>query len=236
VRKKNFDMNEKLIVALDVPDIESAKSIVYNLGDQINFYKIGLELMMSGEYFSLIKFLKNHNKKIFADLKLYDISNTVANAVKNLSKYEIDLLTIHSASHEIMKRACDNKGKMDIVAVTVLTNLDSKDLLQMGFDKDLSIEKLVENKTKMILDCGLDGVVASALEARNLRNKFGENFLIVTPGIRLNINQNDDQKRVSDVKSAIKNGASYLVVGRPIIQSNNPKESAQQFIKLIHEA
>jgi len=229
-------MNEKLIVALDVPDIESAKSIVYNLGDQINFYKIGLELMMSGEYFSLIKFLKNHNKKIFADLKLYDISNTVANAVKNLSKYEIDLLTIHSASHEIMKRACDNKGKMDIVAVTVLTNLDSKDLLQMGFDKDLSIEKLVENKTKMILDCGLDGVVASALEARNLRNKFGENFLIVTPGIRLNINQNDDQKRVSDVKSAIKNGASYLVVGRPIIQSNNPKESAQQFIKLIHEA
>ncbi len=229
-------MNEKLIVALDVPDIESAKSIVHNLGDQINFYKIGLELMMSGEYFSLIKFLKNHNKKIFADLKLYDISNTVANAVKNLSKYEIDLLTIHSASHEIMKRACDNKGKMDIVAVTVLTNLDSKDLLQMGFDKDLSIEKLVENKTKMILDCGLDGVVASALEARNLRNKFGENFLIVTPGIRLNINQNDDQKRVSDVKSAIKNGASYLVVGRPIIQSNNPKESAQQFIKLIHEA
>jgi len=229
-------MNEKLIVALDVPDIESAKSIVHKLGDQINFYKIGLELMMSGEYFSLIKFLKNHNKKIFADLKLYDISNTVANAVKNLSKYEIDLLTIHSASHEIMKRACDNKGKMDIVAVTVLTNLDSKDLLQMGFDKDLSIEKLVENKTKMILDCGLDGVVASALEAKNLRNKFGENFLIVTPGIRLNINQNDDQKRVSDVKSAIKNGASYLVVGRPIIQSNNPKESAQQFIKLIHEA
>jgi len=229
-------MNEKLIVALDVPDIESAKSIVHKLGDQINFYKIGLELMMSGEYFSLIKFLKNHNKKIFADLKLYDISNTVANAVKNLSKYEIDLLTIHSASHEIMKRACDNKGKMDIVAVTVLTNLDSKDLLQMGFDKDLSIEKLVENKTKMILDCGLDGVVASALEAKNLRNKFGENFFIVTPGIRLNINQNDDQKRVSDVKSAIKNGASYLVVGRPIIQSNNPKESAQQFIKLIHEA
>jgi orotidine-5'-phosphate decarboxylase len=229
-------MNEKLIVALDVPDIESAKSIVYKLGEQINFYKIGLELMMSGEYFSLIKFLKNHNKKVFADLKLYDISNTIASAVKNLSKYEIDLLTIHSASYEIMKQACDNKGKMNIVAVTVLTNLDSKDLVQMGFDKDLSIEKLVENKTKMILDCGLDGVVASALEAKNLRNKFGEDFIIVTPGIRLNINQNDDQKRVSDVKSAVRNGASYLVVGRPIIQSNNPKESAQQFIKLIHEA
>lgn len=239
-------MSEKLIVALDFPDIESAKSLIVKLGDDILFYKIGLELMMSSDYFSLIKFLKNHNKKIFADLKLYDISQTVGRAVKNLSQYEIDILTVHSASREIMTSASENKGKMKIVGVTVLTNLDKKDLEEMGFDKNLSLEELVFKKTKLILDSGLDGVVSSALEAKNLRQKFGQNFLIITPGIRIDKlstisnssdhKLHDDQKRVADVETAIQNGASYLVVGRPITQSENPKLAAQKFIKLINEA
>jgi orotidine-5'-phosphate decarboxylase len=228
-------MTEKLIVALDVADFESAKSLVKDLGNDIKFYKVGLELMASGDYFRIIDFLKSNNKKIFADLKLYDISQTIGRAVKNLAKFEIDILTIHCASREIMLRASENKGKMQIVGVTVLTNLNEKDLQEMGFDKTNSLENLVLKKAEMALESNLDGVVASAQEAQNLRNKFGQNFLIITPGIRAEKILNDDQKRVADVNTALMSGASHLVVGRPITQSENPYLSAQKFIKLINE-
>jgi orotidine-5'-phosphate decarboxylase len=226
-------MSEKLIVALDVPDIEAAKKMVEDLGDEIIFYKIGLELMMGGQYFELVKWLKNKDKKVFADLKLYDISETVARAVKNLAKYEVDLLTIHTASHQIMQQASENKGKMQIIGVTVLTNLDSKDLNEMGFDPNISLENLVLKKTQMALNAGLNGVVASALEATLLRQKFGSDFLIISPGIRLKEITNDDQKRVADVKTALTNGSSHLVVGRPITRDANPKNAAQKFNQLI---
>ena len=228
-------MTDKLIVALDVADFESAKKLVKDLGSDVEFYKIGLELMVSGDYFHIINFLKNNNKKVFADLKLYDISQTVARAVKNLAKFEIDLLTIHSASREIMLQASENKGSMQIIAVTVLTNLNEIDLQEMGFDKANSLENLVLKKAQMALECKLDGIVASAQEAENLRKKLGQNFLIVTPGIRLEKILNDDQKRVADVKTALASGASHLVVGRPITQSENPYLSAQKFIKSINE-
>jgi orotidine-5'-phosphate decarboxylase len=226
-------MKTSLIVALDVPDIGVAKSLVEQIGDEVGFYKVGLELMMSGDYFPLVKWLKNKNKKIFADLKLYDISETVGRAVKNLAQYEIDLLTIHTASRDIMSQAAQNKGKMQIVGVTVLTNLDQKDLNEMGFDSQISLPDLVLKKTKMALDCGLDGVVASALEAKKLRENFGKSFLIVTPGIRLESIASDDQKRVADVKTALENGSSYLVVGRPITRDSNPKSAAEQFNQMI---
>jgi len=226
-------MSEKLIVALDVPDIEAAKKMVEALGDEIIFYKIGLELMMGGQYFELVKWLKNKDKKVFADLKLYDISQTVARAVKNLAQYEIDLLTIHTASHQIMQQASENKGKMQIIGVTVLTNLDSKDLNEMGFDPNISLENLVLKKAQMALNAGLNGIVASALEAPCLRQKFGSDFLIVSPGIRLETIANDDQKRVADVKTALTNGSSHLVVGRPITRDANPKNAAQKFNQLI---
>ena len=135
-----------------------------------------------------------------------------------------------------MIKAAENKGKMQVIGVTVLTNLDERDLRQMGFDKNISVENLVMQKTKMAIECGLDGVVSSALEAKKLRESFGDNFLIVTPGIRLNTSFFDDQKRVADVATAIRNGASHLVVGRPITHSKNPKEAAQKFMQLIHEA
>ncbi len=218
-----------LIIALDVPDISSAKKLVDEIGDEGIFYKIGLELMMGGSYFELISWLKNKNKKVFADLKLYDISETVGRAVANLAQYEIDLLTIHTASKSIMSQAALNKGKMQVIGVTVLTNLDQKDLGEMGFDPKISLEDLVEKKTALALDSGLDGIVASALEAKNLRQKFGKDFLIVTPGIRLEALANDDQKRVADVKTALTNGASHLVVGRPITRDANPKIAAKKF-------
>ena len=226
-------MSEKLIVALDVPDIEAAKKLVENLDDEVIFYKIGLELMMGGQYFELVKWLKNKDKKVFADLKLYDISETVSRAVKNLAQYEIDLLTIHTASHQIMQQASENKGKMQIIGVTVLTNLDSKDLNEMGFDPNISLENLVLKKTQMALNAGLNGIVASALEAPLLRQKFGSDFLIVSPGIRLEEIVNDDQKRVADVKTALTNGSSHLVVGRPITRDANPKNAAHKFNQLI---
>jgi orotidine-5'-phosphate decarboxylase len=224
---------EKLIIALDVPDISAAKKLVEAIGDEAIFYKVGLELMMGGDYFELIKWLKNRGKKIFADLKLYDISETVGRAVKNLAQYEIDLLTIHTASRSIMAQAAENKGKMQVIGVTVLTNLDEKDLNEMGFDPNISLENLVLKKTELALNSGLDGIVASALEATNLRQKFGQDFLIVSPGIRLEAIANDDQKRVADVKTALKNGSSHLVVGRPITRDANPKAAAQKFNQLI---
>lgn len=218
-----------LIIALDVPDISSAKKLVDEIGDEGAFYKVGLELMMSSSYFELISWLKKKEKKIFADLKLYDISETVGRAVANLAQYEIDLLTIHTASRNIMAQAASNKGKMQVIGVTVLTNLDQKDLGEMGFDPKISLENLVEKKTALALEAGLDGIVASALEAKTLRQKFGKDFLIVTPGIRLEAVANDDQKRVTDVKTALTNGASHLVVGRPITRDANPKLAAKKF-------
>lgn len=227
--------NSPLIVALDVPDLQLAKNLVEEISDEVDFYKIGLELMMSGSYFEMIKWLKNKNKKVFADLKLYDISETVARAVKNLSQYEIDILTIHTASRDIMSRAAENKGKMQIIGITVLTNLEQKDLNEMGFNPQISLAELVLQKTQMAINSGLDGVVASALEAKNLREKLGENFKIVTPGIRLEKVANDDQKRVADVLTALKNGSSNLVVGRPITREASPKAAAQKFNQLIAE-
>lgn len=227
--------SDRLIVALDVPDISAAKKLVEDIGDSVNFYKIGLELMMSGEYFTLVKWLKNQGKKVFADLKLYDISETVGRAIANLAQYEIDLLTIHTASRAIMEQAAQNKGKMQVIGVTVLTNLDQKDLNEMGFDPNISLENLVLKKTELALNSGLNGIVASALEAQNLRQKFGKDFLIVSPGIRLEAIANDDQKRVADVKTALTNGSSHLVVGRPITREANPKEAAQKFQQLISD-
>ena len=228
-----MNLKEKLIVALDLPDLAAAKKLVDDIGDEVIFYKIGLELMMSGGYFEMVQWLKNKGKKVFADLKLYDISETVGRAVKNLAQYEIDLLTIHTASRDIMQQAAQNKGKMQVIGVTVLTNLDQKDLGEMGFDPNISLENLVIKKTAMALDSGLDGIVASALEAPNLRQKFGSDFLIVSPGIRLEAIANDDQKRVADVQTALTNGSSHLVVGRPITRDANPQAAAQKFNQLI---
>jgi orotidine-5'-phosphate decarboxylase len=228
-----MNSQEKLIIALDVADIDQAKKLVEQIGDEAIFYKVGLELMMSGSYFELIKWLKKQNKKIFADLKLYDISATLARSIKNLTQYEIDLLTIHTASREIMEQASENKGKMQIIGVTVLTNLNQSDLDEMGFDPKISLENLVLKKAKLALDCGLDGIVASGLEAKNLRQNLGQDFLIVSPAIRLEKLANDDQKQITDVATALKNGSSHLVVGRPITRDVNPKIAAQKFNQLL---
>ena len=225
-----IDSRDRLIVALDFPDIKSAQNLVENLGSTVNFYKIGLELLMSGDYFKMIDWLAKKDKKVFADLKLYDIAATVSKAVKNLSSYSnIQFVTIHCASSEIMQQAVQNKGKINILAVTVLTNLDQNDLLEMGFDPALSMENLVIKKAELAKKCGVDGVVSSGLEAKIIRKNLGTNFAIVSPGIRLVGLENDDQKRTVDVKTAFLNGVDYVVVGRPINTSTNPLQAAQEF-------
>lgn len=223
--------SDRLIVALDYPDINSAKNLVDQLGDSVSFYKIGLELLMSGDYFKMVEYLAQKNKKVFADLKLYDISATIAKSVKNLSQYpNIQFLTIHSANQDIMQKAAENKDKMQILAVTVLTNLDQNDLADMGFDKNLSVTDLVIKKSQLAKKSGVDGVISSGLEAKIIRENLGKDFLIVTPGIRLeNSVNNDDQKRVVDVKTAFRDGANHIVVGRPITGAENPVLAAQSF-------
>lgn len=230
---------DRLIVALDFEDINQAKLLVEELGDEVTFYKIGLELSMSSGYFELVNWLGQKNKKIFADLKLFDISATVGKTIKNLSKYSnIDFVTIHASSRDIMNQACENKGHIKILAVTVLTNLDQNDLNDMGFDQKISLENMVINRALLAKECQVDGVISSGLEACNIRKNTDEDFLIVTPGIRpdfLMTNKSDDQKRVVDVKTAFNNGADYIVIGRPIAQSDNPKLVASKIQQQIAE-
>ncbi len=229
----------KLVVALDFPNTDLALNLVDKLGSAVDFYKIGLELMMTGNYFTLLSALEKRQKKIFADLKLYDIPQTVGKAVANLTSYNIELLTIHTANTEMMLSANENKKHLKIIAVTVLTSLNEQNLLEMGFDANISLPNLVCQKTKLALQCGLDGVVASALEAKILRTNFGNNFAIITPGIRPSNSEDNqkitDQKRVATVELAIKNGSSHLVVGRPITASANPVLAVENINKIIYE-
>jgi orotidine-5'-phosphate decarboxylase len=227
---KHIPHNQRLIVALDFPNITLAKELVEKLGDSVSFYKIGLELLMGGQYFEFIDWLAKKNKKVFVDLKLYDISNTIAKSVKNLSQYQnIHFLTIHSASKEIMQKAAENKGNMNILAVSVLTNLDQNDLCDMGFDPKLSLQDLVIKKTLLAKNCGIDGIVSSGIESKIIRDNVGDGLTIVSPGIRLESNIKDDQKRVVDVQKAFLNGVDYIVVGRPINSASDPLLAANNF-------
>ena len=238
--KSTIANQDRLIVALDVPNIESAKNLVNKLGDSVTFYKVGLELCMSRDYFELIEWLGNKNKKIFADVKLFDISATVGKAVKNLSKYpQIKFVTIHAANKEIMLAAANNKKNMQILAVTVLTCFDKEDLNDMGCPASTTLESLAIERAVLAKECGIDGVISSGLEVKNIKEATNKDFLVVTPGIRLenSVRANtysDDQKRTVDVKTAFKNGADYIVVGRPINQAKNPREVTNQIQKEIN--
>ena len=220
---KNIKTNERLIVALDVPTALEAKQLVKSLGDTVVFYKIGLELFMSGEYFELLEWLNLQNKKIFVDLKFFDVPATVGRAVAQLSGKGVTFATIHG-NDSIMQAAAANKGDVQILAVTVLTSLDRGDLDDLGFDCD--VDELVLSRAKRAVEIGCDGVVASGHEALAMRQKLGNSFLVVTPGIRP-VDNDDDQKRVVTAAEAFTNGADYIVVGRPIRDAASPKQAAQ---------
>ena len=220
---KDINNQDRLIVALDVPTVPAAKAMVEELGDIVSFYKIGLELFMSGEYFELLDWLKAKQKKIFVDLKFFDVPATVGRAIKQLSGKGVTFATIHG-NDSIMRAAAENKGDVQVLAVTVLTSLDRGDLDDLGFECE--VDKLVLSRAKRAIELGCDGVVASGLEAPVMRENLGHNFMIVSPGIRP-IDNDDDQKRVVTVEKAFENGADYIVIGRPIRDAENPKSAAQ---------
>jgi orotidine-5'-phosphate decarboxylase len=228
---KTIPPEDRLIFALDVPTVEEAKRLVLNLQEAVQFYKVGLELFLAGgASFDLIDWLIGQDKKVFLDLKLYDIPETVARAVRRLRERPVTFLTIHGDG-AILEAACREKGDLKILAVTVLTSLDQAGLRELGFHGEVS--DLVLSRARRAQEVGCDGVIASGQEARNLRDHLGEDLLIVTPGIRPAIRPSekrpaDDQKRVMTVEGALRGGADYLVIGRPIRDAADPYEAALQ--------
>jgi orotidine-5'-phosphate decarboxylase len=228
---KRIPREERLIAALDVASAEEAKSLVERLGDSVRFYKVGLELFMAGGMFELIDWLTKKNNRVFADLKFFDIPETVAAAVRGLRNRGVTFATVHG-NQAMLEAAGESKGEVKILAVTVLTSLDQGDLDDLGFRCD--VEKLVLSRARRALEAGCDGVIASGIEAPALRRELGERLLVVTPGIRPVQNRPiDDQKRTVDVAQAFANGADYIVVGRPIRQAADPRAAAQAIQETI---
>ena len=215
---------ERLIVALDVPSVSDARALIAKLGDEAVFYKLGLELFMTGDYFELIDWLVAHGKRVFVDLKFFDVPETVRSAVRALRGRGIALATVHG-NQKMMEAAAAEKGDVKILAVTVLTSLDRGDLDDLGFACD--VDRLVLSRARRALEAGCDGVISSGLEAPMLKRELGDRILVVTPGIRPVENRPvDDQKRTVDVAQAFANGADYIVVGRPIRQAADPAAAA----------
>ncbi len=223
---KSIPSQDRLIFAMDVPDCDRARELATELGDAITFYKIGLELMMSGGYFELLDWLLARQKKVFCDLKFFDIPATVGSAVRQLKDRGATYVTVHG-NQSIMEAAAQNKGEsLKVLGVTVLTSLDRGDLDDLGFDCD--IEALVLSRARRALEAGCDGVISSGLEVAMLREHLDAKLLVVTPGIRPVDNKPEgDQKRVVTVEKALASGADHIVIGRPIRDADSPRAAAE---------
>jgi len=234
---KQIANRDRLIFALDVADCAHARKLAIELDDAVTFYKIGLELMMSGGYFELLDWLLEQNKKVFCDLKFFDIPATVGSAVRQLKDRGATFVTVHG-NQSIMEAAAANKGdSLKVLGVTVLTSLDRGDLDDLGFACD--IEELVISRARRALEAGCDGVISSGLEVARLRAVVDPKLLVVTPGIRPVDNKPveaalreaampaSDQKRVVTVETAFASGADYIVVGRPIRDAADPRAAAE---------
>jgi len=231
---KTIPRAERLIAALDLASAEEAKALVQRLGDSVSFYKIGLQLFMADGYFDLIDWLGRQGKKVFVDLKFFDVPETVGAAVRGLRNRGVTFATVHG-NQPILEAAGKEKGEVKILAVTALTSLDQGDLDDLGFQCD--IQKLVLSRARRALEAGCDGVISSGLEAPLLKRELGERLLVVTPGIRpVQNRRSDDQKRTVDVAQAFANGADYIVVGRPIHQAADPRAAALEIQTTIAAA
>lgn len=223
---KPIPARERLILALDVPSLDEGKRWVDRLGDSVQFYKLGLQFLMTGRYFDMVDWLDAQGKKVFADIKFFDVPETVKLAVEQLQHRRVTFATVHG-NDPMIEAAVSAKGPVKILAVTVLTSLDRGDLDDLGFQCDP--EELVLSRARRAIALGCDGVISSGLEAARLRGELGANFLIVSPGIRPVENRpSDDQKRTVDVEDAFLRGADYIVVGRPIRQAADPRAKAEE--------
>jgi orotidine-5'-phosphate decarboxylase len=218
-------VRDRLIFALDVSTAADARAWVDRLGDSVGFYKLGMELLTSGDYFVVLDELAKRDKKIFVDLKFHDVPATVAAAVKGLSRWPVQLCTVHS--YDGMLRAANEvKGQLKLLTVTVLTSMDRTDLQGQGVIGDPA--DVVVARARQAQAAGGDGVICSGLEAGAIRAATGGEFLIVCPGIRPAGPGGDDQKRTVDVHQAFANGADHIVVGRPIRQAGDPRAEAER--------
>jgi orotidine-5'-phosphate decarboxylase len=229
-----LDPRERLIVALDVSSVAEAEAMIVRLGNSVSFYKIGYQLAFAGGV-DFAQALAGTGKQIFLDLKLHDIGNTVARGVESVARMGVKFLTVH-AYPQTMHAAVDAAGDsgLRILAVTVLTSYDDADLAAAGYD--FTVPELVAERAAQARDIGVDGLVCSAEEAANLRSVVGQGMVLVTPGIRPAGAEAGDQKRVMTPAAAIRAGADYLVVGRPIVAAADPKAAAEAIVADIAAA
>ena len=209
---------EKLIVALDFWTIEEAEKLVEELGDEVNFYKVGLGLQLIGGDIFAKKLLKE-GKRVFLDYKWLDIEETIKNAVAQAAKIGISFLSLHGVN-DILRGAVQGRGTSDlkILCVTVLTSMDAEDIQEMGYPPTMTVEELVIHRAVKAMEIGVDGVIASALEASKIKSLSSGKLMVVSPAIRPLGSPADDQKRIATPSMAIKAGADYLVIGRPIMR------------------
>jgi len=218
--------DERLIFALDVPGKTQAIEWVDRLGDAVSFYKIGMELLASGEYFDVLEALAKRDKRVFVDLKFFDIPATIAGVIGRLSQWPVSYCTIHGWHPAMMEAAAAaNTSEMRLLAVTVLTSMARADLAQMGIDRE-PVDVVVE-RALAAQRAGIDGVIASGQEAAPIRAATGAGFSIVCPGIRPGGPVGDDQQRTVGVAQAFADGADAIVVGRPIRLAADPRAAAQ---------
>jgi orotidine-5'-phosphate decarboxylase len=229
-----LDARDRLILALDVPSVAAAESLVERLGDTVSFYKVGYQLAFVGGL-PFAETLIRAGKQVFLDLKLHDIGNTVARGVESVARLGATFLTVH-AYPQTMKAAVEARGDggLRILAVTVLTSYDDADLTAAGYD--FTVTELVAERAAQARDIGVDGLVCSAEEVHNLRPVVGAGLMLVTPGIRPAGADVGDQKRVMTPARAIAAGADYLVVGRPIVAASDPKAAAAAIVAEIAAA
>ena len=228
-----LDPRERLIVALDLSSVEAAQAMVERLGAAVSFYKIGYQLAYAGGL-AYAPVLTDAGKRVFLDLKLHDIGNTVAEGVKSVARLGASFLTVHAYPQTMHAAVEARQGGLRILAVTVLTSYDDADLAAAGYD--FTVPELVAERAAQARDIGVDGLVCSPAEAANLRPIVGAGLKLVTPGIRPAGATAGDQKRIATPALAIGAGADYLVVGRPIIAAADPKAAAEAIVAEIGKA
>jgi orotidine-5'-phosphate decarboxylase len=229
------DIRDRLIIGLDVPSVDEARAVVERIGDAGTFYKIGYQLGYAGGL-AFARDLIDQGKKVFLDLKLHDIGNTVEEGVRSVARLGATFLTVH-AYPQTMRAAVAGKvgSSLKILAVTVLTSYDEQDLAESGYAPGTTAAGLVTRRAGQARDIGIDGIVCAAPEAERVRAIVGADRLIVTPGIRPAGSEAGDQKRILTPADAIRLGADHLVVGRPIIKAADPRAAAEAIVREISE-
>ncbi len=230
-----MEAKDRLIVALDVPSVEEARSLIETLGDSAGVYKIGLELLFAGG-FALAEELARKGRPVFIDAKLSDIETTVERATDAIARAGASFLTVHALDSKTLEAAVRGRGDsaLKLLGVTVLTNLAAADLIEQGIDHPLP--EVVQHRAALAKTVGLDGVIASGREAAEIRRAAGRDFLIVTPGVRPSGSEAQDQARAVTPGQAIMAGADYLVVGRPITRAADPRKAADAIVGEIAAA